>query len=237
MANEVDKLTFLLEELEELKLSLEDICKLTEEQSKIYNELLSELKKYNEIAKSKSEFIPNINNKKGEALEKLVTYLLEISGGIFEVYENIKTETNQIDQFVKLNSKGKKLERFLPDNINKILVECKNHKGSVGVDYIGKFCSLMLTTDIRIGLFFTSDGVSGQDSWEHAGGLIRKFYLSKEDNEKRFKLLTFDINDLEKIASGENLLRMIEKKIESLQLNTSYIGLLSKHPIEERIKS
>ena len=105
--DEVDKLTFYLNELEKLHLSLEDICKFSEEQKRVYNELLLKLKEYNELAERKSKVIPNINNKKGEALEKLVSYLLEISGGIFYVHTNIRTETNQIDQFIKLNSKGK----------------------------------------------------------------------------------------------------------------------------------
>lgn len=212
------------------------ICELTEEQLEEYKSLLLEVKKYNKISEEDSKH-PNIKNLKGKALEKLVTYLLKISGGIFEVYEDIRTGTNQIDQFVKLNLTGKALKEILPFGLqNSFIVECKNHKTSAGVEYIGKFCSLMLTTNIKLGLFFTCNGISGDNLWDDAQGLIRKFYLSKEKEDERYHIIDFNMNDFEKILSGENLLSLVEKKIDGLKLDTSYEKFLSKHPIEEKIK-
>ncbi len=230
----VDSVVEALKVLREIN-NYNKICELTEEQLEKYKSLLLEVKKYNKISEENSEY-PNIKNLKGKALEKLVTYLLNISGGIFEVYEDIRTETNQIDQFVKLNLTGKALKEILPFGLqNNFIVECKNHKTSVGVEYIGKFCSLMITTNIKLGLFFTCNGISGNHHWDESQGLIRKFYLSKEREEDRHCIIDFNIEDFEKILNGENFLSLLEKKIDSLRLDTKYKNLLSKHPVEEKI--
>ena len=38
--------------------------------------------------------------------------------------------------------------------LDTFLGECKNYDKAVSVTYIGKFCSLLLTTNIKIGIYF-----------------------------------------------------------------------------------
>ena len=81
---------------------------------------------------------------------------------------------------------------------------------------------------------FSYHGVSGK-AWEDATGLIRKFYLSKENEEDRFCIIDFNINDFISIQKGNNILQIIEDKILTLQNDTSYINLLSSHELEKQI--
>lgn len=81
---------------------------------------------------------------------------------------------------------------------------------------------------------FSYYGVSGKN-WENSSGLIRKFYMSKENEEDRFCIIDFNINDFISIQNGNNILQIIEDKILALQNDTSYRTLLSPHELENQI--
>ena len=100
--------------------------------------------------------------------------------------------------------------------------------------YVGKICSLLTTTQNKICVLFSYNGVTGND-WNDASGLIKKFYLSKENSEERFCIIDFNINDFEDIAKGNNFLQIIENKIEALRNDTNYLNLMSPHELEARI--
>ena len=168
-----------------------------------------------------------------EALEKLVSYLLTISGNIFYVDRNLRTSTNEIDQLVSLTPKGKILLSYhlVNSKLECFLGECKNYDKSVSVTYIGKFCSLLLTNNVKIGILFSYHGVSGT-GWSNGSGLIKKFYLHKEKLEDKYCIIDFSIKDFESILEGKNMLQIIEEQLKSLQFDTDYSRYLSKHPAE-----
>lgn len=84
-------------------LRYEKICEISEAQKNTYKELLEKFKQLHDI--SLTDNAPkNLHNLKGEALENLVSYLLTISGNIFNVDRNLRTSTNEIDQIVTLRS-------------------------------------------------------------------------------------------------------------------------------------
>lgn len=118
----------------------------------------------------------NLHNLKGEALENLVSYLLTISGNIFNVDRNLRTSTNEIDQIVTLTPQGKVLLTYhlIDPKLDTFLGECKNYDKAVSVTYIGKFCSLLLTNNIKIGILFSYYGTSGT-GWSNGAGLIKNF--------------------------------------------------------------
>ena len=113
--------------------------------------------------------------KQGAILEELVSYLLKISGNIFNVYRNIHTKTNEIDQFITLNDTGKLLAglKMLPCRFESFLGECKNYRNKSDVTHIGKFYSLLMSTSIKTGILFTYHGVTGS-GWNDGTGLIKK---------------------------------------------------------------
>ena len=211
----------------------ERICQLSAEQKKNYKTLLDKFKQLHEMNFKDKDVPKNLHNLKGEALEKLVVYLLEISGGIFVVDKNLRTATNEIDQVISLSEKGKVLlgHGLLNPKYETLLGECKNYDKAVSVTYIGKFCSLLLTTNIKIGILFSYHGVSGKD-WSDGNGLIKKFYLHKELMEDRYCIINFSIKEFDEILNGKNLLQIIDEQLKALQYDTDYSRFLSKHPAE-----
>lgn len=213
---------------------LEQMCKINNAQEIEYKRLLDEFDRLHKIS-SKSPGTPsNLHNLKGNALEDLVNYLFIISGGIFEVDRNLHTSTNEIDDLITLTPKGKTLlsRNLINNRLDTFLGECKNYNKSVSVTYIGKFCSLLLTNNVKLGILFSYHGISGS-GWEFGAGLVKKFYLHKESLSERFCIIDFSIKEFKSILTGRNLLEIIEEQLRSLQFDTNYSQYLSKHPAEE----
>lgn len=213
----------------------ERICQLNEEQKEKYGKLLQNFKNLNEWDVKAKDAPPDLHNLKGKALEDLVGYLFKISGGLFKVVRNLRTCTNEIDDLITLTPKGKILcsRNMIDRRLDNFLGECKNYKKRVGVTYVGKFCSLMLTNNVKLGIMFSYHGVSGK-GWSNAAGLIKKFYLHKEKLEERYCIIDFSYKEFESILKGKNLLEIIDEQIKSLQFDTDYSCHLSKHPAEEK---
>ena len=72
--------------------------------------------------------------------------------------------------------------------------------------------------------------------WNDAQGLIRKFYLSREDVEKRFVLVDFSIREFELITQDVTFLDILNSKIEALRLDTDFSRLLTAHPAAAKIE-
>lgn len=212
------------------ELSYSKICEFNNDQLKKYKQLLEELKKINEDKEvTKKE--------RGDKLEEVVVYLLQTSGGIFDIVKNVRTETNEIDQVIQLTTKGKIIKNLgiIDDKFKTFLGECKNHEKKVNVTYVGKFCSLLLTTDTKLGIMFSYHGVTG-NGWKDSKGLIKKIYMSKEKEDEKTCIIDFSYNDFYSILEGNNFLQIIEDKLVSLKLDTSYANLISKHPAQDILK-
>ena len=211
----------------------QEICKLSESQKSEYKRLLDEFERLNKITNDSPGAPNNLHNLKGIALEKLVKYLLEISGGIFKVDCNLRTSTNEIDDLITLTSKGKILlaNNLINKRFDNFLGECKNYQTSVGVTYIGKFCSLLLINNVKLGILFSYHGISGS-GWDDGSGLVKKFYLHKENLDERFCIINFSFKHFPSIYEGKNLLEIIEEQLRSLQFDTDYSRYISKHPAE-----
>lgn len=197
-------------------LNFKKICELSSTQLNEYKNLLEDFKKVNNS---------KIGTKaKGDTLEKIVSYLIKVSGDLFEIKQNLKTHTNEIDQLVILKESKHILTTngILDKRFEEFICECKNYKSKVGVTYVGKFGSLMLTTKCKLGILFSYHGVTGKSSWSDSNGLIRKFYLGKEELKERYCLIDFNITDFEDIANGNNLLQIITDKIRVLKYDTDY---------------
>ncbi len=216
----------LLDLLKQVKESFSNasICKFTEEQKVKYSELFKNLADTNGNS-STSDAI------KGKALEEIVAFLLENTGGIFEVYRNIRSNTNEIDHFIRLTPQGKLLsENGLINPLYKDLIcECKNYNKSISVTYIGKFYSLLHSHHFRFGILFSYNGVSG-NNWSYGSGLIKKIYMSDVSSNNNYIIIDFNNNDFKTINDGGNFLDIIENKLISLKLDTDFSKYISKHP-------
>lgn len=209
------------------KYGYSNICKIDNDNLEKYKRLLNEL--VEESSNSNDQL-------RGKKLEVLVTFLLEISGGIFKVVQNVRTSTNEIDQVITLSDTGKILMKagIVNDKFDVFIGECKNYNKALSVTYVGKFCSLLQTTNIKLGIIFSFHGISGS-GWKNGHGLVRKFYMSKEKEDERFYIIDFSYNDFVSISKGNNFLQIIDDKLKELRIDASYEHLISKHLAEDEI--
>ena len=221
----IDNLETAIACVEELS-SSESLCKFDDETMSEYNELYDRFIKTNANKNCSSE-------EKGKSLEKLASFLLSHTK-VFEVYDNIHSNTNEFDQLVRCNNIGKILlnKNVLDKRLKHFIGECKNLSRSVNVTYVGKVCSLLMTTGNKICILFSYNGVSGKE-WKQASGLIRKFYLSKENIEERFVIIDFNKFDFERIKNGEYLLDIINDKIFTLQNDVNFSNFISSHSLAQ----
>ena len=224
--NDIDNAFNMFNHIAE-QLKFEKICEFSKEQEKEYDLLLKELIKTNSSSCTSKE--------KGEALEKIATFVLR-SGDIFDIYNNVRTTTNELDQLVRTNVKGKLLcsNGLIDSRLNNFIGECKNYDSAVSVTYVGKICSLLTTTKNKICILFSYHGVSGK-GWYNAKGLIKKFYLSKENENERFCIIDFTIDDFIAIKNGKNILQIVHDKIMALQNDTDYSKFMKPHDKENII--
>lgn len=207
------------------ELSFEKICEYSDSEKQEYNRLLDDFKKKNSSKCSTKE--------KGDSLENIASFVLK-SGNIFEVYKNIRTSTNELDQLVKTTVNGSILcsNGILDSRLSNFIGECKNYSKCVSVTYVGKVCSLLQTMNIKICILFSYKGITGS-GWKDASGLVKKFYMSKENQNEKYCIIDFNVSDFESIKSGNNFLKIIEDKIMALKIDTDYTTFLSSHEAEK----
>ena len=207
------------------ELSFEKICEYIDLEKQEYNRLLDDFKKKNSSKCSTKE--------KGDSLENIASFVLK-SGNIFEVYKNVRTSTNELDQLVKTTVNGSILcsNGILDSRLSNFIGECKNYSKGVSVTYVGKVCSLLQTMNIKICILFSYKGITGS-GWKDASGLVKKFYMSKENQNEKYCIIDFNISDFESIKSGNNFLKIIEDKIMTLKVDTDYTTFLSGHEAEK----
>jgi len=205
-----------------------NIFNYNDKQMKEYNKLLDIFVNTNSGNYSTSE--------KGKSLERLVKYLIDQTG-VFEVYGNVRTKTNELDQLIRCNEKGKFLvsNGLFSDKFKNFIGECKNHKSHVSVTYVGKVCSLLSTTQNKLCLLFSYNGITGS-GWNYGAGIVKKFYLSKEKLDDRYCIIDFNIKDFEKIKEGNNLIKIVEDKMLALQNDVDYSKFVKSHDCEQKIQ-
>lgn len=208
--------------------SYREISKMTDEQKKIYIEKLEHFKRVNSSTSTTRE--------KGKSLEDLVSYLIGIYDKYFDVVNSVRTGTNEIDQFISSKQMMKILISFglMDARFESFLCECKNYSKKVDVTYVGKFASLLLTTSKKLGILFSYRGITGS-KWSDASGLVKKFYLSKESVEARYCIIDFNISDFELVKNGVPFFEIIQSKIDSLQMDTTFAPYISQHPAELKL--
>ena len=204
-----------------------------------FGELLGELKKPFDRDKETTKDI-------GDRLEKLVEFIIKKTY-FFEIYRNVHTGTNEIDEVIVLSDRGKQaiqlfdLSRdLIPIDQDLFLGECKNYKANLGVTYVGKFYSLLSVTGISFGVVFTQNGLTGDpEGYKDAYGLTKVLRMVDSSKGKDFYILTFTLEDYEKMLEGMTFFELVKAKKMAMQLAADYTTFLTdnKHEAEAQIKS
>lgn len=151
----------------------EGFIKWTADDKKAFAKLLEDLKRpYDKNVET--------TKSKGDKLELLVEFIIRKSY-FFEIFKNVRTETNEIDEVIILSDRGKQAiqklnlsRELIPITEDMFLGECKNYDSNLGVTYVGKFYSLMTVTGIHFGIIFTQKGLTGEsEGYKDAYGLTK----------------------------------------------------------------
>lgn len=202
----------------------------SDEDKREYAVLLDELKKpfdkRNETTKSK-----------GDRLENLVSFIIKKTY-FFDIYRNIHTGTNEIDEVITLSCAGK--QALATYNISRDLLEidsdisigeCKNYNSTLDVTYVGKFYSLLVSTDVSFGIIFTQKGLTGNEEEYHdAYGLVKVLrIIEKYQNKRNLTIITFTLDDYEKLKDGISFFDIIKSKKIALQISAGYENFIEEY--------
>ena len=172
---------------------------------------------------------------KGRKLEELSALIFQKSvSGLFNVYKNCRTSTNEIDLLIEWteNARLANISNAFPCFGAMFLCECKNYKGTVSVTYVGKFYSLMSMTETDLGIMISWDGVSGRGPWNDSLGLIKKIAL----REKKY-IIVIDKDDLKNIYDKKaSVFSIVNDKYLALKNEINFEKYISKHNAEETLR-
>lgn len=165
----------------------------------------------------------NNTKEKGDALESLTRYMFE-SLLFFNTHQSLHTSSNEIDFMVTLSDPGNVAKAKGYMNIeNEFLIECKNYKSKVNVEYVGKFASLLLAQSKELGIMVSIHGITGT-GWNAAIGLCKKLYLKTGT-----LLISFTLEDFRSLQY-HSFFEIIEAKKQEIINDTNIDNFLKKHP-------
>jgi len=146
----------------------------------------------------------------GKNFELLAIYLFSCIEQ-FEVLPQRGTESYHFDLLIRNLSTTHPSIKVFGEYIG---VECKNIKKTVSVGQINHFIQKLRFHDLKCGIIFTIEGLSGQS--------FKKLKYAKAIQIKTFNrdnIVVFDLSkdDLRRIAKGYNLLSILLKKYEDIR--------------------
>lgn len=182
-----------------------------------------------------SHMYKNVKSKtRGDLLEELIKQIT-IETKTFELFENISNDTNEYDIIIKPSNLARDYAyNAFPDIIYQpIICECKNYQSTIDVTWVGKFYSLLSISNIKLGIVFSYEGVTGQaqNDWSNAWGLIRKIYL-----KDGIAIISISKEELRRIASGEQFVDILEEKYIELQTITYIENEKKYHPSQNKAR-
>ena len=194
----------------------------------------------------KNDSTSETNKEKGDRLERLVEFIIRKTY-FFEIYKNVHTETNEIDEVIVLSNRGKQaihsfgLTRdLIPIDQDLFLGECKNYSSNLNVTFVGKFYSLLSVTGVSFGIIFTQKGLTGTTGgFKDAYGLTKILRIIETEKGRNLFILTFTMEDYEKMLDGTTFFDLVKAKKMELQLASDYKKFImdNKHEAEEQIQS
>ena len=170
---------------------------------------------------------------KGEYFGEFIIYILKATN-IFRCVKNIRTSTNEIDIRAEFTVPAQDIANYYHfDKRLTLFLECKNypHK-NVDVTYIGKFYSLLSTSNKEFGIIVSPNGLTGS-SWSDGHGFCKKIAI-----KHNVKMLSLTYQDLLNL-NEKSLFTILKEKIIELEENfeiDKYIDkYIDKHPLEGQL--
>ncbi|MBF0268776.1 MAG: restriction endonuclease [Alphaproteobacteria bacterium] len=153
------------------------------------------------------------SKEKGETLEKLAAYLFNATPPLSCKFNNLRTRSSEIDLVVEYD-KTQKMVPLFEEMGRYCLVECKNWRKPVGAANVRDFQGKLRKCKVRLGIIFSKNGVTGQDSGVDALREIKAMF----DAENAYTLV-LSLEDIRGITDGNSFIELLDRKAYELRFD------------------
>jgi hypothetical protein len=152
------------------------------------------------------------NDEKKVSLENLAAEAFALHPSIRCKYRNVRTKSSELDIVCELLP-GTPFE-FLRESGRYFIVECKNWAKPAGAKEIRDFLGKLRKCRIRVGVYFSRNGITGQ---EHGTDALREIH-SAFDTEGTY-VLVLTGQEIETLARLEAVVDLLEDKMDALRFD------------------
>jgi hypothetical protein len=146
----------------------------------------------------------------GEALEFLAEYLLSCMPGCRTTR---RARSSSTDYDVVCSMEGFEVD-FRSELGRYFVCECKDWKDPADFTTMAKFCRVLDSFKAKFGVLFSKSGLSGENRTAFAAREQLKVY-----QDRGIVVVVIDLNDLESVAAGQNLISLLRTRYESVRLD------------------
>ncbi len=158
-----------------------------------------------------SHLLKQLGDGKGHALEVLAEYLMSCMPGCRTMRRKPSWST---DYDIVCSMDGFDLD-FRSELGRYFVCECKDWQTPASFTVMAKFCRVLDSTKSRFGVLFSKSGISGAGRTEYAEREQLKVF-----QDRGMVIVVLDLNDLEAVANGANLIQLLRERYEAVRLDS-----------------
>lgn len=157
------------------------------------------------------ELLNRLGSDKGTAFELLAQYLFSSIPG-WRTRRRVRTPSTDYDVMCTLE--GVPVD-FRGDLGRFVVCECKDWSSPINFGAVAKFARVLQSAKCRCGILLSRNGVTGRG---HTGDAARE--LIKVYQDTGIAILVLDLDDLNLVVDGANLIQVLRDKYEQVRLDT-----------------
>jgi hypothetical protein len=146
----------------------------------------------------------------GEALELIAEYLMSCMPGC---RTKRRERSGSTDYDIVCAMEGFDVD-FRSELGRYFVCECKDWVSPADFTVMAKFCRVLDSTKSRFGVLFSKNGISGADANRYAEREQLKVF-----QDRGIVIVVLSLADLERVASGANLIAMLRRQYEAVRLD------------------
>jgi hypothetical protein len=154
--------------------------------------------------------IQNLGRGDGETLEVLAQYLMACMAGC---RTRRRSRSSSTDYDVLCAMEGFDLD-FRSELGRHFVCECKDWKVPADFSVMAKFCRVLDSTKSRFGILFSKEGITGWGENKYASLEQLKIF-----QDRGIIIVVLDLNDLNSVANGANLIALLRGRYEEVRLD------------------
>jgi hypothetical protein len=157
----------------------------------------------------------------GKALERLAAYLMSCMPGC---RTRRRARTGSSDHDVVCSMEGFEVD-FRSELGRYFVCECKDWEDPADFTTMAKFCRVLDSFKARFGILFSRSGITGKRYT--TGAALEQL---KVFQDRGIVIVVLDLQDLESVAKGKNLINVLRGRYEAVRLDIRDVAARKKHP-------